>query len=169
MACFKKLLFKVVLPQFPILNPTSIHHTTQGWYLKKMCDMCSNEQHEIRCRTLAQALDCDPKASSSEILKCLRNVDPIQTSRTALDLFKHYIVLPNPFKPHLDNTTSDPFFPRDPLEMIEDGEFQKVPTIYGYNEFDNLLFSAQYRINNHLFQDTKNRWHEIASVFMFQR
>ncbi len=35
-------------------------------------------------------------------------------------------MLPNPFKPHLDNSTSDPFIHRDPWEAMEDGDFEQV-------------------------------------------
>ncbi|TRY68831.1 hypothetical protein TCAL_15121, partial [Tigriopus californicus] len=92
-----------------------------------------SDQHlAYYARTLAQSMGCHPKGIALEIRQCLRNMDPIGTSREALDLFKHYIVLLNPFKHHLDNGTSDAFFPHDPLEMIEDSYFTLMYGLPGF-------------------------------------
>ncbi len=41
----------------------------------------------------------------------------------AFDQFEHY---PHAFQPVLDNTTSVPFFPKDPFDLVQEGSFVKV-------------------------------------------
>lgn len=72
-----------------------------------------------------------------------------------LTLFSEFGVFPNPFMPHLDNGTSEPFLPADPWELMQQGRFNHVPSIQGYNEEDGLLFTALYARMPELFKDTQ--------------
>ncbi len=41
--------------------------------------------------------------------------------------------------------------------------------IFGYNEKDGLMFSAQYLADESLFQRTRDHWERILPLMMFQR
>ena len=48
--------------------------------------------------------------------------------------------IPKAFKPVVDDYSSDPFLPGEPLELIERGQFSSVPLIVGANQHEGQLF-----------------------------
>ncbi len=51
----------------------------------------------------------------------------------AFDQFEHY---PHAFQPILDNDTSVPFFPKDPLDIVQEGSFVEVRNPTGLFEIN---------------------------------
>ena len=75
-----------------------------------------------------------------------------------------------PFKPYIDEFNSDPFLPKDPLDMIESGKFNDVPLILGNNGDEGLMTAGNYYDNPTKLEELRRRWNEdLAPLFFATR
>lgn len=120
-------------------------------------------------RTLAEAVGCDPVASSDGLFQCLSSADAADLVLKATQLFDSPYFEAFPFKPHLDNGTAEPFLAQDPWETLQSGNFQSVPVIFGYNEYDNILFISKFFAKPDLLEEIHEKFEDILAHVMFQR
>ena len=104
------------------------------------CNFCKSEKHPAYyARTLAASLGCDPESSTEDIYACLNKLDSSQLIKPPLPE-NEFEWFPKTFKPVVDDYAAEPFLPGEPLELIERGEFNKVPLIIGANLHEGQLF-----------------------------
>ena len=85
-------------------------------------------------------------------------------------LFPQLELNPIPFKPYVDDFNSDPFLPKDPLDMIESGEFNDVPLIMGNNKDEGLMTAMTFYSKPELLEELSRRWHEdLGPLFIATR
>ena len=103
----------------------------------------------IVCRTLAEYAGCNSTESNSLILLCLQRADEyviasIMKNKFLLSETGNY--LPNPFLPVMDNFNgeSNHILTKDPLDMIDNFEFNDVPLILGTNSGEGITFLPKF-------------------------
>ena len=91
-------------------------------------------------RSLASAVGCSPTSPSSALRSCLQDVpaDRLVSATRAWDQTGSLPLAQYFFKPVVDDFSADPFLPRDPHDILLSGDFNKVPTILGYNKDEGL-------------------------------
>ena len=70
-----------------------------------------------------------------------------------------------PFKPYIDDFNMDPFIPKDPLDMIEAGEFNDVPLILGNNKDEGLMNALTFYHKPELLEEVTRKWNEDQGPF----
>ena len=127
---------------------------------------CKSEKHPAYyARTLAATLGCDPEASTTNITACLSEVDGATLNKP---LFKEneFEIWRKQFKPIVDDFASKPFMPKEPLEIIESGDFNKVPLIVGSNKHEGLMFML---FNPNLQEDLRSRFNDYIPNTLLYR
>ena len=127
---------------------------------------CKSEKHPAyHARSLAATLGCDPEGSTAAITACLNKLDGATLNKP---LFKEsdFEIWRKHFKPVVDDYASKPFMPREPLVMIEEGEFNKVPLIVGSNRHEGQMFML---MNPNLQEDLRNRFFEYIPNTLLYR
>ena len=87
---------------------------------------------------LAECLGCHPGDSVEKI----QGKDAVAIQKLGF-MFEDFIYMPLPFKPIIDGgLVDDPFLPDEPLTLLANGSFNKVPLIIGTNQNEGLLSKA---------------------------
>ena len=127
---------------------------------------CKSEKHPAyHARSFAANLGCDPEASTTDITACLSKLDGATLSKP---LFKEneFEIWRKHFKPVVDDYASKPFMPREPLVIIERGEFSNVPLIVGSNRHEGQMFML---MNPNLQEDLRSRFFEYIPNTLLYR
>ena len=70
------------------------------------------------------------------------------------------------FKPVVDDYATQPFLPKEPLILIEKGEFKRVPVIIGSNKDEGLIF---LNFNKNLREDVMHNFDKyIPNTFLYR-
>ena len=105
---------------------------------------CSDRHPAYYTRTLAAALGCDPASNSSEIVNCLKSVEPedivkfVRIMDQKPDVVKN---APNPWKPIMDGLflpESESLVTGDPYELLKAGRVHDIPIIIGHTKDEGL-------------------------------
>ncbi|RZC40159.1 juvenile hormone esterase [Asbolus verrucosus] len=96
---------------------------------------------------LASFVGCaDHLGNSSGLVQCLRKVDAFDLTESG-DKFKYFSIEPlTPYSIVTEQKTDanpNPFLTKEPLEYLQNGEFQKVPWIVGNVQDEGILRVAQ--------------------------
>ena len=83
-------------------------------------------------KALAQKLGCDSNSSAKIILECLCSKSAESIAKNSIMFTKEIDFAPMPFHPIVDNFSSKPFLPLEPLEALESRYFNDVPLIVGW-------------------------------------
>ena len=127
-----------------------------------ICSYAKTEKHPAYyARTLASTFGCDPKASTTEIYDCLNKLDSEKLMHPNYPSDEFETGGTQGFRPILDDFTSKPFLPKEPLEVIDKGEFNMVPTIIGGNLHEGNMFMA---FNKDLKEQLENNWNQVIPV-----
>ncbi len=74
------------------------------------------------------------------------------------------------FKPVIDDFSSDPFFPKESWDMIEDKHFGNKEIIIGNNQDEGLLTAINFHLKSDLQKELTKNWdHENGPLFLFSR
>jgi len=74
------------------------------------------------------------------------------------------------FKPVIDDFSSDPFFPKESWDMIEEGNYGKKQIIIGNNQDEGLLTAINFHLNSDLLQELAKNWNnQNGPLFLFSR
>ena len=109
-----------------------------------------NEVHLIIvCRTLAEYAGCNSTESNSLILLCLQRADEYVIASIMKNKFlqgETGTYVPNPFLPVMDyfNGEITSILTKDPLDMIDNLEFNDVPLILGSNSGEGMTFVPKF-------------------------
>ena len=88
-------------------------------------------------RTLAARLGCDPTTSTRMMVECLRTKDVKELlvasswRHLAPEGGSYGFGVTRAMLPVIDDFSSRPFIPREPLEMIKSGNYSQVPLVMG--------------------------------------
>ena len=134
-----------------------------------------NEVHlKIVCRTLAEYVGCNSTESNSLILLCLQRADEyviasIMKNKFLLSETGNY--LPNPFLPVMDNSNgeSNHILTKDPLDMIDNFEFNDVPLILGTNSSEGITFLPKFMLATKRSKYIKEHWNTKISKLLMGR
>ena len=75
-----------------------------------------------------------------------------------------------PFKPILDKgLVDDPLIPDEPLNLIKEGKYNKVPLMIGSNQNEGLLIKAFYDRNLSKYDEAYNNWRRVGPLAFFHR
>ena len=105
---------------------------------------CSDRHPAYYTRTLAGALGCNPSANSSQIVSCLKSVEPedivkfVRIMDQKPDVVKN---APNPWKPIFDGlflSESEAFVAGDPYKLLMEGKVHDIPVIIGHTKDEGL-------------------------------
>ena len=82
-------------------------------------------------------------------------------------MFEKFMRNPLPFKPFVDGgLVDDPILPREPAEMIANGNWNKVPVILGHNKDEGLLVKGFFQ---HVGGRQRRNWVELSLMSFFGR
>ena len=128
----------------------------------------------IVCRTLAEYAGCNSTESNSLILLCLQRADEyviasIMKNKFLLSETGNY--LPNPFLPVMDNFNgeSNHILTKDPLDMIDNFEFNDVPLILGTNSDEGIMFLPKFLPATKPAKYIKEHWNTKISQLLIRR
>ena len=128
-----------------------------------------SEKHPaFYARTLAATLGCDPEASTKDIYSCLNKLDSATLIKPLFreNEFDEGGGSRKAFKPVVDDYSARPFLPKEPLTLIEEGAFNKVPLIVGSNRDEGLIFM---HFNKNLREDVMQNFDQyIPNTFLFR-
>ena len=83
---------------------------------------------------------------------------------------EEFIRAPFPFKAIVDGgLVDDPFLPKEPLDMLKEGDFAKVPLMMGTNKDEGLLIQAFYERDPKKRDEAWNNWSKIGPLAFFHR
>ena len=132
-----------------------------------ICAYARTEKHPAYyARTLASTYGCDPTASTAEIYNCLNKLESEKLMHPDYPEDEFYPAATKGFKPIIDDFTSKPFLPKEPLEVIEKGDFNMVPTIIGGNKHEGNMFLI---FNQNLTDQIENDWNKVVPVNLLGR
>ncbi|TRY61736.1 hypothetical protein TCAL_13366, partial [Tigriopus californicus] len=120
-------------------------------------------------QALAKHFSCGSNLTVTSSIQCLEREDPHQIVLEAKKLFSSFLSNPYPFKPVLDNTTSLPFFRRDPFEILESGDFRQMPIMIGNNRDEGLIVSSNFIRNPRLWREFHQNNDELLPLIFFGR
>ena len=109
-----------------------------------------NEVHLIIIsRTLAEHAGCNSTESNSLLLLCLQRADEYVIASIMKNKFltsETGTYVPNPFLPVMDcsNGEKTSILTKDPLDMIDNLEFNDVPLILGSNSGEGVTFVPKF-------------------------
>lgn len=116
-------------------------------------------------RTMAAKLGCDPEASTKDIYTCLNKMDGATLVNPQFR-DNEFDYLWNLFKPVVDDFSSRPFLPKEPLTLMEEEEFNRVPLMVGSTKHDGLMFTS---FNRNLKKDLKEKFDEFIPLAFLNR
>jgi len=121
---------------------------------------------------LAEHAGCNSTQSNSLIISCLQRADESTIASIMRYKFLHsesgnYV--PNPFLPVLDEFgEKNDIFTKDPLDMIENLEFNDVPLILGTNKDESAMFLKMFLPSNPN-EFIKEQWNNKLPDLLFGR
>merc|ERR1719232_2142096 len=93
---------------------------------------------------LIEELGGNPDGPVEEQLKLLQATDATKLLNLT-NMFEEFIRAPMPFKPIVDkDLVDDPVLPDEPINLIQTGQYNKVPLITGTNQHEGLLIKGFY-------------------------
>ena len=119
-------------------------------------------------RTLAATLGCDPEASTKAIYGCLNKLDGATLAKPLFreNEFDEGVGSRKMFKPVVDDYATHPFLPKEPLTLIEEGKFNKVPVIVGSTRDEGLIFM---NFNKNLREEVMDNFDQyIPNTFLYR-
>ena len=119
-------------------------------------------------RTLAATLGCDPEAPTEDIYSCLNKLDGPSLVKPLFreNEFDEGGGSRKMFKPVVDDHATLPFLPKEPLTLIEEGGFNKVPVIVGSTRDEGLIFM---NFNKNLREEVMNNFDPyIPNTFLYR-
>jgi len=129
-----------------------------------------NDKHpSFYGKKLAEKLGCAAGDNVEDTLEKLQGLkaDDIQQQQYFLEEF---IRAPFPFKPIVDGgLVDDPFLPKEPLDMLKEGDFAKVPLMMGTNNDEGLLIKAFYEREPLKREHAWDNWGKIGPLAFFHR
>ena len=132
-----------------------------------ICAYAKTEKHPAYyARTFASTFECDPKASTAEIYACLSKLDSKTLMHPNYPGDEHLVEGTKGFKPIIDDFTSKPFLPKEPLEVIDKKEFNMVPLIVGGNKHEGNMFML---LNQNLKEHIENNWNKYVPANFLAR
>lgn len=118
---------------------------------------------------LAEQLGCHPEDSVEKILEKLETVKAIDIQSLGY-MFEEFIRAPLPFKPIVDGgLVDDPFLPDEPLTLLANGQFNKVPLMIGTNQNEGLLIKGFYQKAPKKYDEAFDNWDTIGPLAFFHR
>ena len=95
---------------------------------------------------------------------------PAQSLLEESNLFKGNLAgAPLVMKPVHDDFASNPFLPLDPLDALKAGDFNKVPTIMGWNRNEGLVALVGFIQKPEQYDKLKENWEEHISMLLLYR
>jgi len=117
---------------------------------------------------LAARLGCTAR-SDQEILQFLQRQQPEQLQSLGY-MFEEFIRAPFPFKPIVDGgLVSDPVLPAEPLQLLQSGQYNKVPLIVGTNRDEGLLIKGFYDREEEGYATAWRDWDTVGPLAFFHR
>jgi len=118
---------------------------------------------------LIRRLGGDPAGSLEDILQLLQSKDAVELQRL-IDMFEEFIRYPMPFKPIVDkDLVDDPLIPDEPLTLIKEGRYNKVPIMIGSNKNEGLLVKGFYARNLSKYDEAFDNWKTVGPLATFHR
>lgn len=118
---------------------------------------------------LIRRLGGDPAGSLEDILRLLQSKDAVELQRLT-DMFEEFIRYPMPFKPIVDkDLVDDPLIPDEPLTLIKEGRYNKVPIMIGSNKNEGLLVKGFYARNLSKYDEAFDNWKTVGPLATFHR
>lgn len=143
---------------YHILSPMSagLFHRAIAESGTAMCPWAKIEDPLNYAQQLANLLSC-PTNDTTELVDCLRQIDGEELYRKSLDVTLENLVLA--FVPVVENPDGGLFLTEEPLTLLQEGRFNKVPTVQGVNRDEGCLVYAVAgflfdNINDFFFDDT---------------
>jgi len=120
-------------------------------------------------KKLAEKLGCSPQDSVEDILKKMQSMKAADLQKQQYFL-EEFIRAPFPFKPIVDGgLVEDPFLPNEPLDILKEGDFAKVPLMMGTNQNEGLLIQAFYKRAPKEYLNAWKNWDKIGPLAFFHR
>jgi carboxylesterase type B len=116
---------------------------------------CQQDKHPAYyTRSFADELGCDGSLASQDLVKCMQKLP-------AYDIVNNFIKYAEDtrFKPIVDDFSSKPFLPIDPLQAFEKGSFNDVPLMIGNNKDEGIFGWMVYLQNETKIIDDIKNWH----------
>jgi len=118
---------------------------------------------------LIEELGGNPDGPVEEQLKLLQETDAIKLLNLA-NMFEEFIRAPMPFKPIVDkDLVDDPVLPDEPINLIQTGQYNKVPLITGTNQHEGLLIKGFYERIPGKYEEAYDNWDKIGPLALFHR
>lgn len=129
----------------------------------------SDNHPKFYARALADHLNCGSNLTTIGSIECLEREDPHRIALEAKKLFASFLANPYPFKPVLDNATSQPFFRKDPFEILESGDFRQIPIMIGNNRDEGLIVSSSFIRDPQLWSEFRQNLGDLLPLIFFGR
>ncbi|PSN36443.1 Venom carboxylesterase-6 [Blattella germanica] len=98
----------------------------------------------ILAKKQARIVGC-PEEPSSALISCLRNLDADVLTQSIYKLFLFWVVPSPDYTPvveHKSERNPEPFITEDPIKLVANGEFTRVPWLIGSNSQPAAIFTA---------------------------
>ena len=122
-------------------------------------------------KALAEKLGCDISDASSAkiIMECLCSKSAESIAKNSIMFAKNINFAPMPFHPIVDNFSSKPFLPLEPLEALESRYFNDVPLIVGHNKHESMNLLMPFMKNETKKKKFVEDWPKIGPAVLFNR
>jgi carboxylesterase type B len=117
-------------------------------------------------RILAKELDC-PTEDTKEMVKALKAKTAQEIVGAYLKLFYSPAIFPLRFSPVVEKSSSERYLPDTPINLLQQGKFNKVPLISGLTANEAGLFVGMIPIDTYSLLESKLEEH-IASISDFR-
>ena len=118
---------------------------------------------------LIAKLGGDPAAPLEDNIKLLQSKDAAELQRLT-NMFEEFIRYPMPFKPIVDkDLVDDPLIPDEPITLIKEGRYNKVPMMIGTNKNEGLLIKGFYARNLAKYDEAYDNWETVGPLATFHR
>ncbi|CAG0887246.1 unnamed protein product [Darwinula stevensoni] len=129
-----------------------------------LCPWAVAEGHRRGAEGIASILGC-PTMSSADLLLCLQQVpaEAIVGLSTKLWEWQYFPLL---FGPRVDRETDGPVLPDEPINMMLEGCFSRVPWLTGINKDEGVLLALTPLGNETALKDLNERWEALCPLAM---
>jgi len=118
---------------------------------------------------LVEHLGFNSEDPVEKIIENLESVEAVDLQSLAY-MLEEFIRAPMPFKPMVDGgLVEDPFLPEEPLTLLENGQFNKVPLMIGTNQNEGLLIKGFYQKAVKKYDQAYDNWDAIGPLAFFHR
>ncbi|XP_075234816.1 venom carboxylesterase-6-like [Lycorma delicatula] len=120
------------------------------------------EDVPLKTKIIATRLGC-PTSDSNIMIKCL-NRRPAEQIASQVPLFLGWLYSPfTPFGPVVEPEDAEsPFIPRNPYDMIKDGDFAKLPWLASFTTEEGLYPASEFVDNPELLKELEKNWYSYA-------